>query len=184
MPWLFDDPTPLIIVGLIVEAILAIILVRSGRAMTILPMIGVLVLMVAVIAVEHFVVTEREEVSDTLDALAVALEANDTNAVANMIDPAQTSMRSRATGAMGLVTITESKIRGLKVTVNELTTPHTATADFVGHIAFRNPKMDIPYETVVRRFVIDMKRQGDRWIMTDYQVGDPTGKGALTHDPY
>ena len=76
MHWLVEDPT-LILSWACCAGGLAIALLRSGRGVLILAMALVATLMVAGLLAERYIVTEGEQVEDTLDAIARAIQAND-----------------------------------------------------------------------------------------------------------
>ena len=61
MTWLTESFWPIVALGVVVEVVLAIALVRTGRAMWLVAMGTVLALVVAGVAVEWLVVTERED---------------------------------------------------------------------------------------------------------------------------
>jgi uncharacterized protein (DUF1330 family) len=62
--------------------------------------------------------------------------------------------------------------------------PPSATAEFVGHVAFTDPKQRAPYERYMRRFRVTFRKVEGRWLMTDYEVSDVLGKQPFTRAPY
>jgi hypothetical protein len=71
-------------------------------------------------------------------------------------------------GALRLVEITDVKVRNRSVTINRLTSPPTADAEFQGWVHF-NPRVEtIPYPFYAARFKIELRREGDRWLITDH----------------
>jgi hypothetical protein len=87
MTWFIESPWPALALGISLEIILAIALVRTGRAWIVAAMVAALAATVGLLAVERFVVTEREEVEDALDAVAHALESNDMPTVLAAFSP-------------------------------------------------------------------------------------------------
>jgi hypothetical protein len=61
----------------------------------------------------------------------------------------------------------------LDVTVNRLTSPHTAQAQFVGIIRYRDRKGESPYGTHRSPFTVHFQKEGDRWIVTGYEANVP-----------
>lgn len=183
MSWLFEDVRPLLLAGLLIEGLLVIFFVRTGRTATFIPIVIVLALMGLAAIVEQLVVTDKEQIAATLDEVAMALKQNDGPVVLRHIDPQATEMRRRVESAIGLVIIREAQYRDLKVTVHP-GSPPTATAEFIGHVAFTDPKQQAPYERYMRRFRVTLRRDPDRWVMTDYEVSDVLGKQPFTRAPY
>ncbi len=183
MSWLLEDVRPLLLAGLLVEALLVAFFVRTGRITTFIPIVAVLGLMGVAVVVEHFVVTDKEQIAATLDRVALALKQNDEQAVLEHIHPRAVEMRRRVDSAIGLVVIREAQYRDLTVTSHP-GNPGTATAEFIGHVAFTDPKQRAPYERYMRRFRVRFRKEGGRWVMTDYEVADVLGKGPFTRDPY
>ncbi len=97
---LFENPWWIIFTGVIIEAVLGIILYRTGRGALVWAMLAVLVLMVSGVIVERLVVTERERVEMTLDGIVAALEANDLNRVLSYVALEAVETRRRAAWAM------------------------------------------------------------------------------------
>ena len=91
MTLLFENPLRIIFIGIVIEAVLGIVLLRTGRGAMLWAMLGVLALTLAGVAVERLVVTEKERVEMTLDGITSALEANDLTRVLSYIAPDATS---------------------------------------------------------------------------------------------
>ncbi len=174
MNWLVEDPTPTLVGILLVEAVLTLALVKTGRGILFAAIAGVALLGAGLLALEWIVVTDKESVEDTLTAAAHALEANDPQAVIRFIDPAS-PMRSRVAQEMSRVTINKASFSRLDVTFNRRVTPPTAEADFMGFINGRDRRGELPYENFAGRFVVHLRREGDAWLMTDYEMHDRTG---------
>lgn len=183
MSWLLEDVRPLLLAGLLIEGLLVAFFVQTGRMATFIPIVAVLGLMVIAVAVEHFVVTDKEQIAATLDEIAAALKQNDGQAVMRHIDPRAVEMRRRVDSAIGLVVIREAQYRDLNVT-SQPGNPPTATAEFIGHVAFTDPKQRTPYKRYLRRFRVSFRKEGSRWVITDYAVADVLGKGPFTRAPY
>ncbi len=169
MTWLLEQPWPILLVGVALEAILFVMFVQNRRLAVLVGMAGVLLLTVVLLAVEHFVVTPVEEVQNVIYATTAALEANDTQAVLARISPRATRVRAVVERRMPLIEITKARILGsLKITFNELTIPPSATASFQGLVNGRGGA-DRHNVTHLGRFTITLRREGDRWLISDYE---------------
>lgn len=177
MSWLFEDPTTLIAAGVLIEALLAVALVKSGRILLIAAMVGVLALVGLGVLVERLVVTEREQIEATLDGVTTALEANDVEGVLRFIDPAAAGMRSSVRSAVSEARITDARIYDLVAHVDHRTNPPTARADLTGRVKgrYRGEAPAGGEGLFLRRFTVDFRQEGDRWLMTDYQDRGPIG---------
>jgi hypothetical protein len=175
MTWFVESPWPSLILGIGLEVILAIYLVRSGRAIVIAAMVGVLALTAGLVLLERIVVTESELVEDTLAEVARALAANDSSAVLATFS-SNSPRRAEVQSAMSRVTINEARIgNDLEVRLNPLTAPPSASAYFTGHIQARGTRETIPYEHVVRKFKVTLHKESDRYRIFDYEDSDPRG---------
>ncbi|HVX12100.1 MAG TPA: hypothetical protein VHC22_13045 [Pirellulales bacterium] len=170
MSWLFEDPTTLIVAGLLIEALLAVALVKSGRGLLMLAMAGVLLLIGLGVLIERLVVTSREQVQDTLDAVAAAVQANDVDRVLSHVDPAASGMRMQVRAALGSAHVTEVRLYDLVIEVNERANPPIAQAEFTGRIKGNYRSEGSGGEgMLLRKFTVDFRRVDDRWLMTGYQ---------------
>lgn len=171
MSWLFEDPTLLIAAGVLLEVLLAVALVKSGRAMLMLVMAGVLALMLGGVFIERMVVTEREQIEATLEGVSQALEANDVEGVLAWIDADALALRSEVRLTVPPAHISEVRLFDLQINVNHYVTPPTAQADFTGRIrgTYRGQGRASGDGMVLRRLTVDFRPQGDRWVITGYQ---------------
>jgi hypothetical protein len=184
MAWLVEDPWPVVVGTLAVLGVLAVVLYRTGRGIFIAAMIAVALLGCGLLLVERLVVTERERVEAALEGAAAALERNDLEGVLSHIAPEAGAMRASVAAVLPGVEVTDANIGGdLKVTFNNLTNPPSARADFTGRVTLksRSPSLAFPFDNFVRPFTVRLRREGDRWVMTEYQMGDLTN--PLTPEP-
>jgi len=169
MSWLLEDPTPTLVAAVLAEAVLTVALVKTGRGALLWAIAGVALLAALLLALEWLVVTDRERVEQTLSGAARALEANDPQALMAFIDPVS-PMRSRVSREMSAVKVQRATFSRLDVTVNRLTSPPTATADFMGYVNAKDRRGEVPYENFSHRIVVQMREDGDRWLMTGYEI--------------
>jgi ketosteroid isomerase-like protein len=178
MTTLLEDPLPIIFFGVIAEAILGAALVSTRRGVLLAAMAGVLVIVLAGLGLERWVVTQRERVETTLDGVVAALESNDVNEVLQYVAPDAVYTRGRAYFAMSLIEITDAKIHSLQITINELTSPPTAEASFNGVVYYRDRTGQIPYEYYSSPFTVEFRKEGDRWLITNHVERDRRGLGS------
>ncbi len=174
MTWLLEDPTPTLVAILLIEAVLVVALVNTGRGALLGAIAGVGLLGALLLGVEWLVVTDKESVEASLSGAAQALESNNPQAVMDYIDPAS-AMRNRVAQEMAQVTISKARFSRLDVKFNRHVSPPTAEADFMGYVNGRDRRGEFPYENFAGRFTVRLRREGDRWLMTDYELHDRTG---------
>lgn len=170
MTTLLENPMPVIFIGIIAEAMLATILVSTRQAWALWAMLGVLVLVFAGVGIEVLVVTDVEKVEAALYGVADALEDNDlSRLLEEYVSPDAVNTRRRAINALELVEITSAKVSNLTIKINRLTRRPTALAEFFGAIRYepRDPER-IPYKYYGARFVVELRLEGDRWLVTDH----------------
>ena len=103
-PMLFlESPWPILIAGLVLETLLALAVFRTGRGL-LWAMMGVGLVVLLGLAVEHFSVTDTKRIRQTLEAAAAGLVADD----ARQVDLASSMVRM----ATGLENLSAGHCRG------------------------------------------------------------------------
>jgi hypothetical protein len=179
MSLLVESPWPAISAGVLALVLLAIAYANTRRRGLLAAGGGVIALMALLVLLELVVVTEREAVEQTLDSVAAALETNDVDAVMVYLAPDATRIRAAVQGYLPSVTITDAKVgNDLKVTINRLTSPPTARAEFTGRISFDTQAgaRSMPYSNLVRKFAIKLQKRHEAWLLSDYETTQP-GRG-------
>src|SRR5690348_14716258 len=107
MMWLLEDPTPTLTAVVLVEVLLTIALVKTGRGVLLWTIVGVALLGAVLLGLEWFIVTDKETVEDTLSEAARALEANDSQALMDFIAP-ESPMRREVAQEMSRITVNKA----------------------------------------------------------------------------
>ena len=176
MNWLVEDPTPILIAGVLVLAGLALALVMTGRGKLIWAMVATAVVIVVLLIVELVVVTDKERVETTLASASAALERNDVAGVAALIAPEAADMRSRVQSEMGRFQIEEASFRRLEVEFNYYTNPPSAQASILATLKVKDRRGEFPYANLPPHpFTVFLRKDGDRWLMTGYDDQDIRG---------
>ncbi len=176
MTTFLENPYPLLVVGVLVEAFLIALIYALQKKVLIVPIVVVLVLVLGGVLLERFVVTPREEVESTIDQIAAALRANDTPAVLRHLSSTARESRRRAEWALDRVQINGVKVSGLEITINSLRSPPSAKAAFFGVIKIDDRKKEFPYPTYASKFEIDLRKEGARWMVTGHSESNPAGR--------
>ncbi|MDZ4820427.1 MAG: hypothetical protein SGJ20_15785 [Planctomycetota bacterium] len=173
MTWLLEDPTAVVITSAVVVAALVFFLMQSGRVMFFYALLGVILVATVLVVVERYVVTEYEEVEQTIAAAAEALESNDIDRILTFVDPAATSLQQEVRRELKRTTIDTTKVRDLQVTFDRSKNPPTATAKFFANV---QGKYYGTQGTFVSNMTVTFVRQGDKWLATSYVPESPFGK--------
>jgi len=178
MTTLLENPVPLILFGICAEAVLGILLVRTGRGVLLWAMAGVLAVVLAGVGLERLLVTEVEEVETALFEAAAALEANQQEKVLQYVDPAAISTQNLVRWALQQVRFSRVKITHLEVTnINRLTSPPTADVELNVTVWFEGRGGNIPRGTRPGKFSMQLQRQNDRWVVCGHDwKDDPRGR--------
>ncbi len=170
MTTLFENPLAILFFGVIAEAILGAALVTTRRAVLLAPMGVVAVLVLAALALERWILTDREQVEAALSGVEAALEANDVDRVFQYVAPEASFTRRQAQWALGFIRVRDVKMHSLEITVNELTNPPTAEARFNGVLYFDDRSGQILHEYYSSPFTVEFRKEGDRWLISDHVV--------------
>jgi hypothetical protein len=176
MELLLESPWPALFVGIPVLVLLAIAYTNTRQRRLLTAAGCVLVGMLLMVLLEMFVVTEREAVEQTLEAVAQALESNDLEAVLAHLSPEAASIRAAAMTYLPGVRVSDANVgNDLEVTINRLTSPPTARAEFTGRISFdkQSGPQAVPYNNFVRKFAIKLERSGQQWLLSSYETSQP-----------
>ncbi len=169
---LIESPWPAILFGIIGEAILAVILLRTGRGVLLWAMAGVLGLSLIGVAVERFVVTDTKLVKAVIYDTRTALEANDLGRVLAHVAPEDANTRQRAAQVLDMAEIKELKISYLEVTINRLTSPPTATAKFNVLVTGRDRHGEFGTVTRPGKLIVKLRCDAAGWIITGHEFSE------------
>jgi hypothetical protein len=170
---LLESPWPILLIGIAVEAVLAVALLRTGQGKVLWAMLGVGALVLTGLLIERLVVTEREAVEHTLDAAIDAVEANDINRLLECISPKAEPIRAAARMVLGRVEVRMARMTGLEITINRLTNPHTAKAKFRAIGSGRDRKGELPSQGFSEVVTVELRPEGGRWLVFDYKPENP-----------
>jgi hypothetical protein len=175
MTTLVENPVPVIVVAIFAEAVLAVMLVKSGRGVLLGAMAGVLVVALGLVGLERLVVTDRERIEATLDGCAAALQDNDLDGLLGYISPSDTASRTEAARALRLIEFSKVTLGDPEITINRLTSPHTAHVVLRAYAAGRLRSGE--FEGTMRpiRFEVELRQEGDRWLVTGHKYDPHAG---------
>lgn len=171
-----ENPYPAFILGVIAVGFFAAFYNVTQKRVFLHAAGITIALVIGVFVTERLIVTPREEVQATLREGMAALEANDTTRVMALLDEKKSGLtRSLIQWGFSYATITGAKANSLKITVNELTSPPSAKAEFYAAISYKPKRPEVFGERWASRMTLDFEKQRDgRWLVTGH-----TEKGIL-----
>jgi len=130
MTILLEQPVPILIVGLIIATAAGVAFVSTGRNHFGIVALVTLVVTGALLAIERFVETDREQVESALYDIAAAVRANDRPALIARISQLSPAIQ-QAERELSSVTVTSFSIKNnLDIMVNSSHRPALAEATF------------------------------------------------------
>ncbi|MEQ8208694.1 MAG: hypothetical protein RH917_02585 [Lacipirellulaceae bacterium] len=140
---------------------------RTGKSAAALAV--VLALTFVLLAVERFVVTDREQIETSLQQTLDAIEANDLPALLTHIDPKATMIRADAEAALPLIQVKATGGSQVITTVNSDNQPATAETKFRGMINGTSKKGGalVGYFDDVE---VTWTKRDDRWLIDGYTI--------------
>lgn len=192
MDAIYESPIPVLLVGLVVGSVLGVGYLNTRDRRFLIGVGAVIALVVAGIALERSVKTDREQIAETLDQLAAALQADglaentadDVIAAVMLViteEETESAQRTRqiADTNLRLAKITRARYSNLRVEVNKLSLPPSAEVRFDATISGegRPPLTDIvTHHTYPLEFVIKMVYETDsRYAEPRWLIGDRIG---------
>jgi hypothetical protein len=176
MTMFIESPWPATLVCIALQVILGVVFMRTGRAWVLVLMALVLAATCGAILLEQTIVTDTEQVEDTLHAIAEYLSANDKQSVLACFSP-RCPQLGEVRAALDRVTVESASVGAdLDVRITQLSSPPTATAFFTGRIHARENRGTVPYDNFIRKFKVKLERRDDRWLITEVEDASPGGK--------
>jgi len=172
MAFLVESPWPILFGSIIVEAVLALALLRTGRGRLLWAMVGVGVFALLGLLAERLIVTDQEAVTNTLETAVTAVENNDIEGLLGCISPTAKQPRNASRWVLERFDVDKAAIRELKIDFNRLKSPPTANAHFQAIGRGTDRKGEIPYHAYGQRVVVHLRLERDRWLVTGYGIED------------
>jgi hypothetical protein len=167
-----ESPWPILLIGIALEAVLAVLLLRTGQGRWLGSMLGAGLLVLLGLLAEHFVVTDRKAIINTLDRGAAAVEANDLGGVLDCLSPSAGQLRAKSREALDRVEFRLVRIHDLEIAINRLTSPPTAKVTFRAVGNGRDRRGEIPYQGFAETVTVTLRQEHGRWLVADYSAED------------
>lgn len=172
MSWFTENPLPPVLIGVILEALLVVVLMRTGRRSVLWGMVGLALLVAGLVVLERTIVTPREEVKQALEEIRALVEADDRPALLQRIDsnPGIAELRNRVQSDLAQVTVDQAKITELKDEDIKIdSTGETARVGLIGSVDVSGAARG----HIVLRFDVNLRKRDGVWIVTAAEWRSP-----------
>lgn len=170
--FVLENPFVLGAGGLCAAGLAGFLWTQSGSKAAGWAAIALFLLTFLLVVVSVQVQTDQERISHMLHDVAAALQRNDHTYVLSHIHPQASETVQRAEKELPRYKFTEARVTRIKaITVDSTRKPETAVAEFNVIVALTVDG----YQGQVPRFVkLYLAKQGDRWLVRDYEHSEPT----------
>ncbi|MFO1064598.1 MAG: hypothetical protein U0892_12105 [Pirellulales bacterium] len=170
---LFESPVTVGVAGGFFTVVALVLWVQAGYRAALFTGVGMAVLTVIGLLLSTFVMTDREQIEQTLYAIADHVEHNRIDEAVNYVDPNTRAMVDRVRGEFRSYKFQEARITGIRnIEVNHKTKPVSAVAEF--NVAVSLELAGQPYRGV-RRFVrLYFFQKNGKWLVNNYEHFEPT----------
>lgn len=184
MQWIVEQSWTVGLGGLTITILAGILFLQMRDNLWFGITITALLLTLLLVGLEYFIVTDREEIQDTIAQMAAALEANDLPRFLQHVDQNNQTTRFAAEQAMQRIEVERVGYRDVQVVMNYTVDPPEATvrlrATFHGRyhaemIAGGPMEGQLPPRPLIAEidFAFDPDKQA--WLVTEHALSDAYG---------
>ncbi len=166
---MLESPWPALIVTGIIALVLISALLRSGEVKWLIAAVVALIVGGAAILLERYVVTEREQVEQTLDEIAALAVKNDVPGVVAHLVPEAREIQRLAEAELAHVTIREVKLGDLNVDVDAKSSPPKATAKFIARVEGSDKRGTVGHNVFIQRMEVGFEKRDGRWLVSTFK---------------
>ena len=183
MTALFENPLPALLIGSLTTVILAGGWLHTGSKWLLAAVVAAIVLTVAAVLAERLIVTDREQVTQTLFDIAKLVERNQVNEALTYAYPKTPAVRAQAAAELPLYRFSEVDIKSnLEVEVFPERTPPMATAEFNVVVVLSTRDGLLNNRRIPRYVEVTFYKDDDgQWRVGAYNHFDP--RRGFTVDP-
>jgi hypothetical protein len=169
MTLLFENAIVIAVMGGVFATLALVVFLARRTLGSLIALAAVVGMSLLLLAVERWVVTDREAVQGrTREALA-AVESNNVERVLAFIDPGAAAVRADVQALMPLVKVNKARAMGdIEVEVNEAASPPTARATFRGFLDGVHSSSGMHVGYFNQRIDLEWVKRGKRWVIAGY----------------
>ena len=167
----FEQPLYAVFLGVLVEAVLVMVYLQSGKRWLISVMLLVALLAGGGVMLERMVVTDRETVEATMTQIVADIESNDASLVLAHIAKEATKKRAESQRILAMVKFRSVEIRRIiKIETMPELSPPQAKANFTVKPVVSDSSGTIEDFPAPRRLEVTFVKEGDAWRILDYEI--------------
>lgn len=167
MEYLFENPIPLLMVGIVLLTFSGVLYFTTRSIGSFLACVIIAVLTISALVMEQIVYTPREQVEVALAGITNAAEENDMQQVLSYLSPTATRTRSMVEKLMPIIDVQQANIiSDIDITLDNEKNPTHATARFDGFFHGKH-KSGMPGGG---KFPVEVELVLDehRWLIEDF----------------
>jgi hypothetical protein len=165
-----ENPVAIAVLGALAATLAVVIYLAKKNLGALVALAGVAVLTLLMLAVEKFVVTDREAVEAGVEQVLDAIESNDLPGVLAWIDPAAANVKADAESLMPLVKMSTANAAAVEVEVNDAANPPTAKSEFRAYLNGVHGSSGMALMYMNQRVDLEWVKRGNHWRITGYQA--------------
>jgi heme exporter protein D len=170
---LFESPVMITLCGLFTAGLAAFSWTQIGHKALLWSAVGLALATALLTLVSVQVVTDREQLTQTLNDVANALQRNDHQYVFAQIHPNAAATVRQAKAELPNYHFTEARVTRIKsIVIDSAQKPESAVAEFNVRVTVK--LRDMERGQPIPRFVkVYFAKQDGRWLVRDYEHADP-----------
>ncbi len=133
MTWLWEDPWTVLLVCIAIGVGVQIVCSQISQHAMLLGFLGLALFTGAMLGIEHFVVTDREKVENTIHGAAASMASGDFAQVEPFLVKKPNMVHSQAQSWLGHFKVRKVSCTDLKIKINRLTVPPSAHVELWAH---------------------------------------------------
>ena len=174
MSWVVEQPIVILFVGAFLLAATGAIWVQTRDRRALIALSSVILFTGLWLLAERLVVTDVEQVKQTIRTIAQELENNNVEAVVNYISAENPTLREEVRRTLSLVTVKKVSIkRNLTATVIHRSAFTSAEARFNAVATVEGRRGMLGKRLVPQFLVVRLRKEGDDWRVRSYERSDP-----------
>jgi Tfp pilus assembly protein PilE len=174
MTWLLENPMSVLVLGGITAIVFGAIWLQTGRKIELYIMLAIIIGVALVVVAGNVWKSERQQVKTTLYQIAHDVERNDVKAVLEHLHARMSAVRQRIESEMPMYKFEEVKIKqNLEIKVFPTESPPRAVTSFNAVVVASDSSGLINGKHVPRFVNVTFLKEGDRWLISDYDHQDP-----------
>jgi len=169
MTWLFENPIPLIVIGVVIGIVLLILVYQTGQPRWLYIFGGFVLLFGGLLVAEKLIVTPREKLLATIEDGAAAVRANDWTRAATFVAPSAQQTAQKLQTQAKRYTIRELSILNRVLKFDNDSNPTACDVGLLLKIA--EAKSGYEGGAQVSLHFVWFEKEG-KWLVDDYTVND------------